>query len=106
MRQTDRKKEAGERGGERKEQLIKASSFNNANVITRTGTLTCSAPNHINTGVVERKRRQEATENGDRVQIYKINQEKIQSRRRTKGGWNERNKKGPLSLADVVGKTW
>lgn len=45
------------RGWEREKegQLIKASSFNNANVITCTGPHTCLAPNRINTGVVERE---------------------------------------------------
>lgn len=41
----------GENPGEG--QLIKASSFNNANVITRTGPHTCIAPNRINTGHIE-----------------------------------------------------
>lgn len=62
-----------ERGGwwERKweEQLIKASSFNNADVITCTGPHTCLAPHHINIGVVERERAKEVkkleTENAE-----------------------------------------
>lgn len=39
--------------------MIKASRFNNANVITCTGPHTCLAPNRINTGVVERNRARE-----------------------------------------------
>lgn len=35
--------------------MIKASSFNNANVITCSGPHTCLAPNRINTGVVEKE---------------------------------------------------
>lgn len=55
------REEAGESERERERmtraggQLINASSFNNANVITPTGHHTRLAPNHINTAVVERR---------------------------------------------------
>lgn len=48
-----KKKQVRKRERNREGQLIKASSFNNANVITCSGPHSCLAPNHINTGVVE-----------------------------------------------------
>ena len=86
------KEEAGERKKERKReeegQLIKASSFNNANVITCTGPHTCLAPNRINNGVVERKSAVEPEkpkkEHGDNAQIHQINRTLTQNK---KGNW-------------------
>lgn len=55
-RRTERKKKlVRERERKKEGQLIKASSFNNANVITCTGPHTCLAPHRINSGVVDIK---------------------------------------------------
>lgn len=78
-----KRKQVSKRERNKVGQLIKARSFNNANVITCSGPHTCLAPNHINTGVVEKdtgrkgkpERWRNMAEDGDDTQNK--NQQKI-----------------------------